>query len=131
MNDIDRSVESMDFAMRRRFVWKEIRTEDRLDMLSEKLSPNIYGKAIRVMTALNKAITNTRGLGKAYQIGPAYFLKLSEDNYNGDFSALWDLHIEVLLYDYLRGYSNADAKVEEFKHIYFESLNEIKDTIGE
>ena len=131
MNDIDRSVESMDFAMRRRFVWKEIRTEDRLDMLSEKLSPNICGKAIRVMTALNKAITNTRGLGKAYQIGPAYFLKLSEDNYNGDFSALWDLHIEVLLYDYLRGYSNADAKVEEFKHIYFESLNEIKDTIDE
>ena len=131
MNDIDRSVESMDFAMRRRFVWKEIKPEDRLDMLSEKLSPNICGKAIRVMTALNKAITNTRGLGKAYQIGPAYFLKLSEDNYNGDFSALWDLHIEVLLYDYLRGYSNADAKVEEFKHIYFESLNEIKDTIDE
>lgn len=131
MNDIDRSVESMDFAMRRRFVWKEIKPEDRLDMLSEKLSPNICGKAIRVMTALNKAITNTRGLGKAYQIGPAYFLKLSEDNYNGDFSALWDLHIEVLLYDYLRGYSNTDAKVEEFKHIYFESLNEIKDTIDE
>ena len=131
MNDIDRSVESMDFSMRRRFVWKEIKPEDRLDMLSEKLSPNICGKAIRVMTALNKAITNTRGLGKAYQIGPAYFLKLSEDNYNGDFSALWDLHIEVLLYDYLRGYSNADAKVEEFKHIYFESLNEIKDIIDE
>ena len=59
------------------------------------------------------------------------FLKLSEDNYNGDFSALWDLHIEVLLYDYLRSYSNVDAKVEEFKHIYFESLNEIKDTIDE
>lgn len=124
MNDIDRSVESMDFAMRRRFAWKEIKPEDRIDMLSENLNPNVCGKAIRVMTTLNKAITNTRGLGKAYQIGPAYFLKLSEENYNGDFSALWDLHIEVLLRDYLRGYSNVDAKVDEFKQIYFDSLNE-------
>lgn len=132
MNDIDRSVESMDFAMRRRFAWKEIKPEDRIDMLSENLNPNVCRKAIRVMTALNKAITNTRGLGKAYQIGPAYFLKLSEENYNGDFTALWDLHIEVLLRDYLRGYSNADAKVEELKQIYFDSLNETStDTIDE
>ena len=132
MNDIDRSVESMDFAMRRRFAWKEIKPEDRLDMLSETLTPNICGKAIRVMMALNKAISNTRGLGKAYQIGPAYFLKLSEDNYNGNFSALWDLHIEVLLSDYLRGYSNVDAKLDEFKQIYFDSLNDSSiDTINE
>ena len=27
MNDIDRSVESMDFALRRRFIWKEIEVE--------------------------------------------------------------------------------------------------------
>ena len=103
-----------------------------MDMLSEKLNPNVCEKAIRVMTALNKAITNTRGLGKAYQIGPAYFLKLSEENYNGDFSELWDLHIEVLLRDYLRSYSYADAKVEEFKQIYFDSLDDTsKDTIDE
>lgn len=132
MNDIDRSIESMDFAMRRRFAWKEIKPEDRMDMLSEKLNPNICEKAIKVMTALNKAITNTRGLGKAYQIGPAYFLKLSEENYNGDFSELWDLHIEVLLRDYLRSYSYADAKVEEFKQIYFDTLDDTsKDTIDE
>ena len=28
MNDIDRSVESMDFALRRRFVWREITVEE-------------------------------------------------------------------------------------------------------
>ena len=38
-------------------------------------------------------------------------------------TALWDMHIEILLKEYLRGYSNADAKVEEFKNIYFDSLN--------
>lgn len=124
MNDIDRSVESMDFALRRRFAWKEIKPEDRLEMLSEKLDHNTCDKAIRVMNALNKAITKTRGLGSAYQIGPAYFLKLDKEHYNGDFAALWDMHIEVLLKEYLRGFSNADAKVEEFKNVYFESLNE-------
>ena len=123
MNDIDRSVESMDFALRRRFAWKEIKPEDRLEMLSEKLDHDTYDKAIRVMNALNEEISKTRGLGSAYQIGPAYFLKLDKEHYNGDFTALWDMHIEILLKEYLRGYTNADAKVEEFKNVYFDSLN--------
>lgn len=33
MNDIDRSVESMDFAMRRRFTWKDVTPEDTEEML--------------------------------------------------------------------------------------------------
>ena len=35
MNDIDRSIESMDFAMRRRFTWKEIKPEDTQSMLDK------------------------------------------------------------------------------------------------
>ncbi len=124
MNDIDRSVESMDFALRRRFAWKEIKPEDRLEMLSENLDKDTCEKAIRVMTSLNKEISMTRGLGTAYLIGPAYFLKLDKEHYDGDFSALWDMHIEILLKEYLRGYSNADAKIEELKNVYFDSLNE-------
>ena len=124
MNDIDRSVESMDFALRRRFAWKEIKPEDRLEMLKENLNSDICEKAKRVMTALNNAISNTRGLGSAYQIGPAYFLKLKDENYNGDFDKLWEMHIEIVLKEYLRGYSNADAKVEEFKKIYSEAIND-------
>ena len=123
MNDIDRSVESMDFALRRRFAWKEIKPEDRMEMLSQKLDHDTCVKAIRVMKALNEEISKTRGLGSAYQIGPAYFLKLDKELYNGDFTALWDMHIEILLKEYLRGYSNADAKVEELKNVYFNSLN--------
>ena len=123
MNAIDRSVESMDFALRRRFAWKEIKPEDRMEMLSEKLDHDTCVKAIRVMNALNKDISKTRGLGSAYQIGPAYFLKLDKELYNGDLTALWDMHIEILLKEYLRGYSNADAKVEELKNVYFNSLN--------
>ena len=123
MNDIDRSVESMDFALRRRFGWKEIKPEERQEMLSDNLDKDICEKATRVMTTLNRAISKTRGLGSAYQIGPAYFLKLDADHYDGDFEALWNMHIEILLKEYLRGYSNADDKIEEFKKIYFDSLN--------
>ena len=123
MNDIDRSVENIDFALRRRFAWKEIKPKDRLEMLSGKLDHDTYEKVIRVMEALNTAISNTRGLGSAYQLGPAYFLKLDKDHYNGDFTMLWDMHIEILLKEYLRAYSNAEAKIIEFKKIYFDSLD--------
>lgn len=124
MNDIDRSIESIDFALRRRFAWKVIKPEDRTDMLSEKLDPDTCAKALKVMTALNKEISSMRGLGSAYQIGPAYFMKLDKDHYNGDFTALWNMHIEVLLKEYLRVFNNADIRLEQLKEIYFDSLIE-------
>lgn len=124
MNDIDRSVESIDFALRRRFAWKVIKPEDRTDMLSEKLDPDTCARALNVMTALNKEISSMRGLGSAYQIGPAYFMKLDKEHYNGDFTALWNMHIEVLLKEYLRVFNNADIRLEQFKEIYFDSLIE-------
>ena len=34
------------------------------------------------------------------------------------------MHKEIVLNEYLRGYSNADAKVEEFKKIYSEAIND-------
>lgn len=124
MNDIDRSIESIDFALRRRFAWKVIKPEDRTDMLLEKLDPDTCTRALNVMTALNKEISSMRGLGSAYQIGPAYFMKLDKDHYNGDFTALWNMHIEVLLKEYLRVFNNADIRLEQFKEIYFDSLIE-------
>lgn len=124
MNDIDRSIESIDFALRRRFAWKVIKPEDRTDMLLEKFDPDTCTRALNVMTALNKEISSMRGLGSAYQIGPAYFIKLDKDHYNGDFTALWNMHIEVLLKEYLRVFNNADIRLEQFKEIYFDSLIE-------
>lgn len=124
MNDIDRSIESIDFALRRRFAWKVIKPEDRTDMLLEKLDPDTCTRALNVMTALNKEISSMRGLGSAYQIGPAYFMKLDKNHYNGDFTALWNMHIEVLLKEYLRVFNNADIRLEQFKEIYFDSLIE-------
>ena len=97
MNDIDRSVESMDFAMRRRFTWKEVTPTDTEYMLDNLVCAD---EAKATMQRLNKAIEETNELGPAYMIGPAYFLKLGENG--SDFKKLWNMNIEPLLKEYLR-----------------------------
>ena len=113
MNDIDRSVESMDFAMRRRFAWKEVTAEDSMQMLN---GTPYEDEAKKRMQSLNNAILKVRGLGEAYQIGAAYFKKI--DKYNGDFQKLWDFHLKGLLFEYLRGNMNAEDQLEELKKAY-------------
>ncbi len=51
MNDIDCSVDSFDFAMRRRFRFVEIKAEDRLEMLASLGDEELESEAIRRMTA--------------------------------------------------------------------------------
>lgn len=118
MNDIDRSVESMDFAMRRRFTWKEITPADTEYML-DKLA--CADEAKTIMRRLNKAIAETNELGPAYMIGPAYFLKLGENG--SDFNKLWNMNIEPLLKEYLRGFRNSTTILNKFKETYFELNN--------
>lgn len=118
MNDIDRSVESMDFAIRRRFTWVEVTPEKTMDML-DVLDNDIKEDAIGAMQDLNKEISHTEGLGKAYQVGPAYFLKLNNDYYGGSLEILWELNIEPLLREYLRGFGNAEDLLKKFEKAYF------------
>ena len=114
MNDIDRSVESMDFAMRRRFTWKEITPDDTAEMLNT-LDCDEEAKA--TMNRLNAVIAKTEGLGAAYMVGPSYFLKLDENG--GDFNKLWKMNIEPLLKEYLRGFRKAGDILGKLKKAYF------------
>ena len=123
MNDIDRSVECMDFAMRRRFVWKEITPSDTAYMLDE-LEKSEEAKV--KMEALNAEIAKTEGLGGAYQIGPAYFKKLGKNG--NDFDKLWTMNIEPLLKEYLRGFRDAEKLLNGFKAAYY-GENESKEVM--
>lgn len=121
MNDIDRSVETMDFAFRRRFTFKEIKANENLGMLDE-LDDSIREKAKKALLSLNNAIwdeeakTGIEGLSSAYHIGGAYFLKLKElDN---DFDKLWEYHLEGLFREYLRGMEDAEKSLEQLKEAY-------------
>ena len=120
MNDIDRSVECMDFAMRRRFTWKEVTPFDTEFMLDSLACAD---EAKATMRRLNKAISETEGLGAAYMIGPSYFLKLEKNR--GDFNKLWRLSIEPLLKEYLRGFRKSEDLLNKFRMAYFNTEDEL------
>lgn len=116
MNDIDRSVESMDFAMRRRFTWIEVTPTDTQSMLDDLSCAN---EAKNTMNRLNQKIAETEGLGPAYMVGPAYFLKLEKNG--GNFEQLWRMNIEPLLKEYLRGFRKQEEIMDKFKKAYFDT----------
>lgn len=116
MNDIDRGVESMDFAIRRRFAWTEVKAEERVSMLDEEIG-GWSDEAKKRMLSLNKALKDKKiGLTDAYDIGPAYFLKVKRCK--GDFEQLWKYHIRGVLAEYLRGTRDIDAKLKFLKEKY-------------
>ena len=116
MNDIDRSIESMDFAMRRRFTWKEIKPEDTQSMLD---TLECATQAKNVMVRLNNEISKIEGLGPAYQVGPSYFLKLGDNG--GNFEKLWNMNIEPLLREYIRGFRKSEEIMEKLRNAYFDT----------
>ena len=115
MNDIDRSVESMDFAMRRRFQFIEVTAEDRAYGMGLKKDENTKADyttkdAYARMTNLNNCIISKKiGLSKAYQIGGSYFLSNEKDSEGNrvpikdNLENLWKYKLEGLLREYLRG----------------------------
>ena len=118
MNDIDRSVESMDFAFRRRFAFKEIKASENLGMLDDMEDKD---NIIKRMESLNAAIEKVEGLSSAYHIGGSYFMKLKlyqNEDKSYDYDSLWNNHLEGLLMEYLRGMADAEKKVKELKEYY-------------
>lgn len=119
MNDIDRSVESMDFALRRRFEWRTAEVNEAyLENALKKMGlPAPETLAARTM-ALNRELLAQGaryGLNKYYFIAQGQFANLS---FRPDWSLeelltyVWDCRIEPLLQEYLRGV--ADQNVTNF-----------------
>lgn len=119
MNDIDRSVDSFDFAMRRRFRFIELKASDKeriKEILSDLQDKNLIDRAINKMNALNKEISNVDDLNDNYQIGAAYFLKLS--SVDNDFSRLWTDYLLPLLQEYVQGMYDENEIINRFKKAY-------------
>ena len=107
MNDIDRSVESMDFAIRRRFGWKEVTAAES----AENMHLTDFAKS--KMNALNAAL-KAKDFDEAFFIGGAYFRTITKDN----FQDVWDYHIKGLVSEYFRGIPEASIKVEEIHQAF-------------
>ena len=121
MNDIDRSVDSFDMALRRRFFWKHYQCN--YDVISEKFSSdNNIEKYVEICKKLNNFISSDKGfnLGKSYELGHAYFIKITNIN-STQINKLWGNHIEPLLKEYLRSEYNENEiqkKLKDAKEIF-------------
>ena len=115
MNDIDRSVDTFDFAMRRRFRFVEVTAESQLGMLDDVLGDKAEEAKARLRN-LNAEIEKVQELNSHYHIGPSYFLKLEEVNF--DYELLWSDYLKPLLEDYLRGSYEEDTTLNTLKKAY-------------
>lgn len=145
MNDIDRSVESMDFAMRRRFAFEEITAEQSMSMFDDpeswknendeivKISDDVLVRLKNRMRNLNAAILEPKlNLGQAYQIGGAYFLKFAKYFKGGEekaFADLWKYHLKGLLTEYLRGMPKLMDSLNKLEEAYKDVVDHRSDVL--
>ena len=124
MNDIDRSVDTFDFAMRRRFRFVEVTAESQLYILDNELDGH-EEEAKKRLRNLNAAIENVQELNSHYHIGPSYFRNLKELDY--DYELLWSDYLKPLLEDYLRGSYEGAETLGTLKKAFDLTKNEQKD----
>ena len=108
MNNIDRSVESFDFALRRRFCWERVDpSEDVLNNYLSNLYDGQWKQLVDRWKKLNDVIKENKDfLGEDYCIGHAYLMKLKYDkslSLQAVSEELWKDCSEPLLDEYLRG----------------------------
>ncbi len=121
MNTIDRSVESFDFALRRRFRWEEI-TPD-YDVLEYHLSKHHkeWAELADNLKNLNKKIEEETLLGIDYKIGHAYLMNLKYSTRLGPKNVraqVWNDRISPLLQEYLRGTGRSEELMETFRSAF-------------
>lgn len=131
MNDIDRSVEVFDFALRRRFAWYEVKPDKVMDdvlksMGIETLLKQNYENYKTKIDKLNYAIVDKLKLSKHYQLGPSYFAKISlyydeSKDYEKAIEKVWDNHISQILNEYVKG-RGKESEVEDIRENFIHNI---------
>lgn len=137
MNDIDRSIDSFDLALRRRFKW--VRKDCKYDVIANYLIENDADEYINEYIGdgkekgttkgrcilLNEYISNTLNLGKSYELGHTYFMKIKIKNgkiIKSAYENLFDQEIGPLLTEYLRAEypdgKELEKKLKEMKNLF-------------
>jgi 5-methylcytosine-specific restriction enzyme B len=125
MNTIDRSVESFDLALRRRFRWERVDPDIQLlryhlaELDRESgVSGRSWVKLADDLEKLNQRIHDEDLLGPDYEIGHAYLMNLNYDKslrHTEVRENVWEDSIRPLLEEYLRGSGRADTLIPEFE----------------
>ena len=134
MNDVDKSIDAFDLALRRRFKW--IRKDCDYEVIEEetrfkvKDQFNNIGQYVKACEKLNDYISKDLGLGKSYEFGHSFFMKISDiakrkDITNNNIEVLFNLYLRPTLKEYLR----AVFAESELENRLDEALNKFKETI--
>ena len=107
MNDVDRSIDTFDLALRRRFKW--IRMECDYDVIRNILDFENAEDYAKVCENLNDYISKDLNLGKSYEFGHSFFLKIQDipkrnkkNISNTMMESLFKDYLESTLREYLR-----------------------------
>jgi ATPase associated with various cellular activities AAA_5 len=132
MNDIDRSVEVFDFALRRRFAWYEVKPDKVMDdvlksMGIETLLEQNYENYKTKIDDLNDAIVDKLKLSKHYYLGPSYFAKIKlyydeGKDYKEAVEKVWDNHISQILNEYVKG-RGKENEVENIRENFISNIS--------
>lgn len=134
MNDVDKSIDAFDLALRRRFKW--IRKDCDYEVIEEetrfkrKEDFSNIGQYLKACEKLNNYISNELGLGKSYEFGHSFFMKMRDiakrkEITQHNLEVLFNLYLRPTLKEYLRAVfaeSELDNKLNE-------ALNRFKETL--
>lgn len=131
MNDIDRSVEVFDFALRRRFAWYEVKPDKVMDDVLESMKVDTlldsnYKNYTEKIEELNKAIVDKLKLRKHYHLGPSYFDKIrlyydESKDYEKAIEKVWDNHISQIINEYVKG-RGKESEVEDIRENFISNI---------
>jgi len=145
MNDVDKSIDAFDLALRRRFKWirkdcdyEVIEEETRFKRKDDFSNIGQYIKACKALNEFisgindkNEQVRESLALGKSYEFGHSFFMKMSDIAKRKEISkhnieTLFNLYLRPTLKEYLRAIfaeSELDGKLDEALSQFTETLN--------
>lgn len=130
MNEIDRSLEAMDFAFRRRFSWLTVNVQDTLnEIIVNSVLDDCTNSVSKHMSEIEKSFNELnklikKNLGPDYMLGGSYLTSLknsSKTSVKTLKEELWNNHLEPIIKDYIRG---SEDKIENYKAKFVDSKKE-------
>lgn len=135
MNDVDKSIDAFDLALRRRFKW--LRKDCDYDVIENDVKfrngDEFYNieKYTKSCKNLNDFISEELAMGKSYEFGHSFFMKITDIASSRTISSknlkvLFNLHLKPTLKEYLRSMfaeSQLDNKLEEALAVFVNPIS--------
>ncbi|NVC64925.1 restriction endonuclease [Vibrio sp. 05-20-BW147] len=135
MNDVDKSIDAFDLALRRRFQW--IRKDCDYDVIANEVKFNGKDEFHNIeqytgaCEKLNRYISDGIGLGKSYEFGHSFFMKIAtiaktRTITEKNASTLFTLHLQPTLREYLRAMFAEHELDKQIEDARLKFLNPLK-----